>query len=115
MQKKSFSAPDQTMTPTKTKVEIVNIGDTTLSRSTFEPGWKWSVDIKPAAGTDSCQVHHVLCVISGQLKIVMDDGSETEAGPGDIADIPAGHDAWVVGDEPVVGIDAGAAIYPQSS
>jgi len=107
MQKKSFNKPDSTMNPPKTKGEVVQVGGVTLARNTFEPGWKWSNDIKPTAGTDTCQLHHLFYVISGQLKIVFTDGTEIEAGPGDVVDIPPGHDAWVIGDEAVVGIDIG--------
>ena len=110
MQKKSFNSPDQTMTPPKTKIEVVDVDNGTIMRSTFEPGWKWSENIKPTAGTDSCQMHHLLCLTSGQLKVVMDDGTEMDFGPGDVADIPPGHDAWVVGDEAMVGIDAGGLV-----
>lgn len=109
MQKKSFDAPDTTTELPKTKLEVVTIGDRTLIRNTFEPGWKWSEHVKPTAGTDSCQAHHVICMLSGRLKAVMDDGTAIEAGPGDVVDIPPGHDAWVVGDEPVVGIDIAAS------
>lgn len=105
MQNKSFTAPDETKNLPKTKLEVINIVGKTLTRITFEPGWKWSVNIKPVAGTDSCQVHHLLYGISGQLKTVMNDGTETEMGPGDVVDIPPGHDAWVVGDAPFVAID----------
>ncbi len=115
MQKKSFNTPDQTITPPKTKVEGVKISGITLMRNTFEPGWKWSEHVKPTSGTSSCQVHHILCVISGHLKAVMEDGTEIEVGPGDVADIPPGHDAWVVGDEAMVGIDAGGAINAKAS
>lgn len=110
MQKKSFNTPDETRTPPKTKIEVVKIGDATLMRTTFEPGWKWSEHVKPSAGTDSCQAHHVICAISGHLKVVMNDGDEMEVNPGDIVDIPPGHDAWVVGDEPAVGIDVAAGV-----
>lgn len=109
MQKKSFNTPDKTNTFPKTKVEVVTIGDKTLLRNTFDTGWKWSQDVKPAAGTDSCQTHHRLYMVSGRLKAVMDDGTEIEIGPGDVGDIPAGHDAWVVGDEPAVSIDVAGA------
>lgn len=105
MQSKSFNTPDKTITIPKTKVEIVKVGDLTLARTTFESGWKWSKHVKPTAGTTSCQAHHLICQISGRLKAVMEDGTEIEVGPGDVTDIPAGHDAWVVGDEPSVGID----------
>ena len=37
----------------------------------------------------------------------MDDGSEGEAGPGDVVAIPPGHDAEVVGDEACVVLDFG--------
>ena len=61
--------------------------------------------VKPIAGTDSCQVHHVGYVLSGRMKVVMDDGTETEASAGDAAVIPPGHDAWIVGDEPCVWLE----------
>lgn len=109
MQKKSFNAPDSVMSPPKTKVEIVNIAGTILMRDTFEPGWKWSEHIKPAAGTDSCQAHHVLIGVSGHLKVVMNDGVEVDIGPGDVVDVPPGHDAWVVGSEPAMCIDVAGA------
>jgi len=116
MQKKSFNTPDESRTPSKTKIEVVTIGGGTLMRTTFEPGWKWSQDVKPVAGTDSCQVHHVIYAISGQLKVVMNDGTELEVNPGDVVDIPPGHDAWVVGDEATVGIDVGgSAIYAKEA
>ncbi len=109
MQKKSFNAPDEIRTPPKTKIEVVNIGGSALMRTTFDPGWKWSEHVKPTAGTESCQVHHFMYDIPGQLKIVMDTGEEIQVGPGDMADIPAGHDAWVIGDEPFVALDVGGS------
>lgn len=114
MQKKSFNSPDETITPPNADVAVVKIGDTTLVRNTYKPGWKWSEHAKPMVGTDSCQIHHLICVISGHLHVVTDDGAEMEFGPGDVADIPPGHDAWVVGDEPVVGIDVGGAIHAKA-
>jgi quercetin dioxygenase-like cupin family protein len=109
MQKKSFDTPDEVRTPPKTKVEVVNLGDRPVMRITFEPGWKWSEHVKPTAGTDSCQAHHLVYNVSGRMKVVMADGTEGEMGPGDVADIPPGHDAWVVGNEPSVGIDFGGS------
>ena len=72
---------------------------------TYEPGWRWSVDVKPMAGTDSCQFHHFGVTLSGRLRAQMRDGTELEIGPGDVFEIPSGHDAWVVGDEPWVSVD----------
>ena len=102
--------------PPKTKIEVVKVGDSTVMRATFEPGWKWSECIKPIAGTDSCQAPHVNYVISGRMKVVMDDGTEMEMGPGDAADIPPGHDAWVIGNEPCVAIDfAAGKVYAKKA
>ncbi len=71
----------------------------------MEPGWRWSSDVKPITGTDLCMVHHKGYAVTGRLHVLMDDGSEIEVGPGDAHDIPPSHNAWVVGDEPYVGID----------
>jgi len=116
MEVKSFNKPDEVRTPPKTKIEVVKVGDSTVMRATFEPGWKWSECIKPIAGTDSCQAPHVNYVISGRMKVVMDDGTEMEMGPGDAADIPPGHDAWVIGNEPCVAIDfAAGKVYAKKA
>ena len=80
-------------------------GSVTVGRAKLEPGWRWSNDVKPIAGTTSCQVHHKGYVVSGRLHVVMDDGTEADLGPGDAHEVPPGHDAWVVGDEPYVGVD----------
>lgn len=91
---------------------VVGLGETTAGRGTFEPGWRWSQDVKPIAGTDSCQAHHTLYIISGRMHVVMNDGTEADIGPGDAAIIPPGHDAWTVGDEACVAIDfTGVARY----
>lgn len=105
IEKKSFDSPDETRTPDKTRVEVVRLGATTAARATFQPGWKWSECIKPVAGTDSCQSRHVGTIVSGQLHIVHEDGTEGDAGPGDVYVIEPGHDAWVLGDDPVVGLE----------
>jgi len=85
-------------------------GALSLMRGVFEPGWRWSTDIAPIAGTSSCQTHHLGYVISGRMQVRMDDGSETTVGPGDVFDLPAGHDAWVLGDEPCVMVDYSAEV-----
>ncbi|MGH7203185.1 MAG: cupin domain-containing protein [Candidatus Levyibacteriota bacterium] len=105
MQKKTFNTPDETKTFPKTKLNVIKMGNTVLAQTTFAPGWKWSEQIKPIAGTQTCQAHHLFYGISGNLKVVMEDRTQTEIGPGDIVDVPAGHDAWVLGDEPFVAID----------
>jgi hypothetical protein len=81
------------------------VGDVTFGRLFLQPGWKWSECVKPIAQTPSCQAAHLTYHISGRLHIRMDDGTELEFGPGDVSHIPPGHDAWVVGNEPVIAID----------
>lgn len=105
---RSFDAPDE-VRPFEGNGEalVVNIAGHTVGRGTFEPGWKWSTDVKPIAGTDSCQVSHLGYVLSGRMIIHMDDGSDTEIGPGEVVAIPPGHDAEVVGDESCVMVDFG--------
>jgi quercetin dioxygenase-like cupin family protein len=106
MQKKSLdSSPDETRTFEKGKIELANLGDVTIGRVTLEPGWSWEKCVKPLVKTNSCQAPHTQYVIPGRIKVAMDDGTEEEFGPGDAAVIPPGHNAWVIGDEPVVGID----------
>ena len=105
MEKKSLNSPDETRAFDKGKVQLTTIGGITFGRATLQPGWKWSECVKPIAKTESCQAPHVQYHVSGRLKIVMDDGTQKEFGPGDVSSIPSGHDAWVVGDEPVVVID----------
>lgn len=95
----------------KGEVELVNVGGITFGRATFQPGWKWSTCVKPIANTKSCESSHLGYIISGQLHVVMDDGTEDEFGAGDVAYIPPGHDAWVVGNEPVVIIDTELSGY----
>ena len=88
-------------------MDVITLGDFTLGRGTFEPGWRWSQDVKPIAGTESCQATHFLYCVSGRMGIRMADGSEGECGPGDVVSIAPDHDAWVVGDEPCVAVDFG--------
>jgi class 3 adenylate cyclase len=83
----------------------VQVGNVVVGRGVLEPGWRWSNDIKPAVGTASCQIHHLHVQIAGRFGIRMDDGTEHEFGAGDVMDIPPGHDAWVIGDEPVILLD----------
>ena len=115
MQNKKMSQPDEKRTFEKGQVELVTLGNVTFGRATFQPGWKWSTCVKPLAKTDSCQAPHLEYHISGRLHVRMDDGTEQEFGPGEVALIPPGHDAWVVGNEPVVAIDiSGMKEYAKS-
>ena len=115
MQSKSMSQPDEKRTFEKGQVELVTVGDVTFGRATFQPGWKWSTCVKPLAKTKSCESSHLEYHVSGRLHVRMDDGTEQEFGPGEVALVPPGHDAWVVGNEPVVAIDiSGMKEYAKS-
>ena len=102
---RSFSKPDEVRTFPKGKLELLKIGGATIGRATFEPGWKWSTSVQPLVKTKSCEAPHFQYHLSGTIKIVMDDGAQFECGPGDVSLLPMGHDAWVVGNEPVVVVD----------
>jgi mannose-6-phosphate isomerase-like protein (cupin superfamily) len=105
---KSFDSPDETRQfHGHGHAEVLQVQGRTVLRSVFEPGWRWKDDIGPIAGTDTCQTHHFGYCVQGRMKIVMDDGSDVEIGPGELVDIPAGHDAEVVGDEACVFVDFG--------
>jgi hypothetical protein len=103
--RKSFSTPDE-MRPFQGHghLEVIDI-DGVIGRGVFEPGWRWSQDVKPIAGTDSCQAAHVGYIVSGHMRVVMDDGDAADFGPGDLMSCPPGHDAWIVGDETCVVVD----------
>ena len=100
-----FGSPDEVREFHNGKAEILQVGDAEIGRLVLEPGWRWSNDVKPIAQTESCEAPHFQYHVAGRLAIRMDDGTEFVAGPGDITSLPSGHDAWVVGDEPVTVID----------
>ncbi len=106
---KSFDSPDESRTPEKTRVDVVRLEGATAARFTFEPGWRWSECVKPVAGTESCESRHLGAIVSGRLHVTHRDGSEAEVGPGNAYVIEPGHDAWVIGDEPVVAFEFASA------
>ncbi len=101
----SFGSPAEIREFPHGRAEILTVGDATIGRLVLEPGWRWSNDVRPIAGTESCLAPHFQYHVQGRLGIRMDDGTEFVAGPGDVTSLPEGHDAWVVGDEPVVVVD----------
>lgn len=109
---KRFDAPDEVRPfAGHGHADVLDLGGHIVLRGTYEPGWEWANDVKPIAGTDSCQVAHLGYVISGRMRIRMDDGSEREMGAGDAVAIPPGHHAEVVGDESFVFLDFGEASH----
>ena len=115
-EKRNMDQPHETR-PFKANghMDVVTLGDFTLGRGVFEPGWRWSNDVKPIAGTDSCQVRHTGFCVSGQMTVKFDDDSEVTIGPGDVVLLEPGHDAWTVGDEACVLLDTGVASYAKPS
>lgn len=101
---KRLDTPDEVRTFDKGRFEIVRIGEMTIGRATYEPGWKWSLHVGPAAGAKSCMVEHVGMVVSGHAKVRMDDGREFDLQAGDFFHVAPGHDSWVVGDRPYVSL-----------
>lgn len=113
---KSFEQPEETREFPNGEAQIGSIDGAQVGRMIFQPGWRWSNDVKPIAVTDSCEAPHFQYHVSGRLAIRMDDGTEMVAGPGDVTSLPSGHDAWVVGDEPAVVVDwYGASNYAKAS
>jgi uncharacterized cupin superfamily protein len=112
MNTRNIDAPDETRKfQAHGHVDVVTLGNFTLGRGTFEPGWQWSKDVKPIAGTESCMTRHTGICLSGQMTVRSDDGTEATIGAGDVFVLEPGHDAWTVGDQPCVMFDTGVAAY----
>ena len=105
IEKKSMKSPDETLEIGKGKVEITKVGETSIGRVYLEPGWSWEEHVKPIVKTKSCQAPHRQYVISGRVRVKMDDGAEEEFGPGDVGYVPPGHKTWIVGNEPYVAVE----------
>jgi hypothetical protein len=102
---KRFDAPDEVRAMSKGRFEIVHIGGVTIGRATYEPGWKWSVDVGPTVGAERCEIEHVGLVLQGTATAALEDGRVIELRAGSLFHIPPiPHDSWVVGDEPYVSL-----------
>ena len=102
---KRFETPDETRVFEKGKLELVHLGGMTVGRASYEPGWKWSEHVRPAAGTPLCEVEHTGMVLSGRVMVTMPGGVEIELSAGNLFYVPpVPHDSWVIGDEPYVSL-----------
>ncbi len=111
-EQKDFAVPDDVRTFPQGRLELVSIGGSEIGRLVLEPGWRWSEHVKPVAGTELCEAPHFQYHVSGTLRIRTADGTEFDAVPGQVTSLPSGHDAWVVGSDPVVVVDwYGASSY----
>jgi class 3 adenylate cyclase len=105
MQRKLLSTPDEVRPFTHGRAEIWELGDTVIGKQVFEPGWRWSNDVKPVALTDLCEYHHIAIVEAGRLLFTTPDGLQMEVGPGMVFEVGPGHDAEVLGDEACIIFD----------
>jgi len=105
MEVKSFNTPDEVRTFDKGQLELVKIGGAVVGRAVLQPGWRWSESVKPLVKTQWCEAPHFQYHVSGTLKIRMADGTEKDCKAGDVSLLPIGHDAWVIGNEPVIIVD----------
>lgn len=112
MEARSLDSPDETRRPKLATVQVVNLGEDSIGRFTFQPGWSWAESVKPIAGTDHCEKHHVGYCVGGRMEVWLTDGTSISVQAGDAYQIPPGHDAEIVGDEDFVGIEfSSAATY----
>lgn len=111
----SFNKPFEVREFPKGRLELIKIGGVTVGRATLQPGWRWSESVKPISKTHSCEAAHFQYQLSGTMKVIMDDGTELICNAGEVSLLPSGHDAWVLGNEPVVVVDfQGMADYAKS-
>ena len=112
IESRDFSAPDETRSPDKTLIELVNVAGGQIGRFTFQPGWRWSECIKPIAKTETCQTEHIGYAVSGALHVTHADGTAVDIKAGDVYHIAPGHDASNTGSVPAVWVEfQGAAKY----
>jgi class 3 adenylate cyclase/quercetin dioxygenase-like cupin family protein len=115
LRRKRFEQPDEVRSVDKARIELVELGDAAIGHTIFEPGWRWVEHVKPIVGTATCEVHHLGYVMSGHLRVDMNDGASIDLTAGDVFEVPPGHLAYVVGDEPWTSIDfAGRRLFAKS-
>jgi class 3 adenylate cyclase len=105
LQYKSFAAPDEVRSFPNGHAQVISLDESVVGRAVYEPGWRWSTAMPPIAGTATCQLHHLGYSVSGAIRVVTDDGQAIEIPPNSIYEIPPGHDAWVVGQDPWVTVE----------
>lgn len=106
LQRKSFRQADESRALGRGHLELIELGELAIGRVTYQPGWRWSEDVRPLVRTEHCETHHVGVVIAGRLRVEMQDGTTLDLVPDDVFEIPPGHDAWVLGDEPWIAVDS---------
>lgn len=105
LERKSFDDPDEVRELPRLTLDLLRVGALAVGRGTIQPGWRWSIHMRRATEERLCQIHHLQLVLSGRFAVEMADGEYLEIGPDEVFDVPPGHDAWVLGDDPVVLVD----------
>ena len=105
LQYKTFATPDEVRAFPNGRAEVVRLDESVVGRALYEPGWRWSTAMPAIAGTVRCQLHHLGYSISGTMHVEMDDGQAIDIPPASVYEIPPGHDAWVIGDDPWVTVE----------
>jgi class 3 adenylate cyclase len=105
IRRKNLEHPDELRQFNEGTGELTRLGSFMVGRGVLQPGWRWSTHMGPVMGTPSCPVHHLQVLLSGRFGVRMDDGEQIELVPNDVVDIPPGHEAWVIGDEPAILLD----------
>jgi class 3 adenylate cyclase len=105
LQTRRFATPDEVRTFIHGHADVIRLDETAVGRASYEPGWRWTTDMPGIAGTPTCQLHHLGYSISGVMHVVMADGQEMDIEADSVYEIPAGHDAWVVGETPWVTVE----------
>lgn len=105
LQAKTFDTPDETRTMPRATADVVHVGEVAVGYAVWQPGWRWSTDLRPLAGTDWCENHHLGYAVSGTLAVLTESGEKLEIHGRSVYEIPPRHDAWVVGNDPFVTVE----------
>jgi class 3 adenylate cyclase len=109
LQARSFTASGDLRAFPHGHTSVLQLDETVVGYGVYEPGRRWSTDMPGIARSATCQLHHVGYAVSGQLHVQTDAGEELDVHGHSLYEIPPGHDAWVVGDEPFVTLDWSSA------
>jgi class 3 adenylate cyclase len=102
---KAFQSPDEVIDFGLSRIEVINVGTMSIGLETSQPGFRWSVHVRPIVGTEWCEFHHAIYLLSGGIRVQLRSGEERDIRAGEVVDVPPGHDIWVIGDAPAVSID----------
>ena len=105
IERKSLDDPDEVRQLPMLLMHFVRVGALNVGRGIVQPGWRWSTHMRKETDEPLCRstISSSSCRAGSRSSWRM--ASYAEMKPNDIFDVPPGHDAWVLGDEPAVIID----------